>query len=152
MKPKYYFLLAIIALILIVIGCTTIDQTQTDVKTYPSISNFDFYSIHEIKQNNISEGSYNTEGYVVKIYTCPPCPKDALCKMCMEPNIVISEDNKMLDTYSLTEKELLIFTSHSNPKQFKLGKIYQFSINITPLKSTGKSLNDIRLLGYDIIR
>ena len=150
MELKYHLLFAIIALILIVTGCTTINQTQTDVKTYPSISNFYFYSIHDLKQNNFSEGSYNTEGYVVKIYTCPPCPKGALCKMCMEPNIVISEENKLLDIYSLTEKELLIFTSNS--KQFELGKKYRFSINITAHKSTGEPLNDIRLLGYDIIQ
>jgi len=152
MKPKYYFLLTTIALVLFFIGCTTINQSQTDTKTYPSVSNLEFYSIHELKQNNFSEGNYNTEGYVVKIYTCPPCPKGALCKMCMEPNIVISEDNKNLDVYSLTEKELLIFTSYSNPNQFELGKKYRFSINITQYKSTGEPLNDIKLVGYGIIQ
>jgi len=148
MKPKYFFLFGMIALILIVIGCTTINQTQVDVKAYTSISNFDFYSIHELKQKNVSEGSYNTEGYVVKIYTCPPCPKYALCKMCMGNNIVISEENKILETYSLAEKDLIIFTSLSNLKQFELGKKYNFSINITKYKSTREPLNDIKLIGY----
>jgi len=152
MKPRYYFLLTLIVLALSFTGCTTTNQTQTDVKTYPPTSNFDFYSIHELKQNNLSEGNYNTEGYVVKIYTCPPCPKGALCKMCMEPNIVISEENKILGSYALTEKELLIFTLNSNPRQFELGKKYRFSINITQYKSTGEPLNDIKLVGYDIIQ
>jgi len=119
-------------------------------RTYPNTSNFDFYPIHEINQNKFSSGTYNTEGFVVKIYTCPPCPKDAVCKMCMENNIVISENNKILETYSLTEKELIIFVE--NPKQFELSKKYTFSINITNDKTTSTDINDIKLLEYDEIK
>ncbi len=124
----------------------------TKKKTNHSISTSDFYSIHELKQKNISEGSYNTEGYVVKIYTCPQCPTNAMCKPCMRNNIVISEDNLTLEAYSLTENDLIIFTSNSNPKQFELGKRYTFSINITKYKSTSEPINDIELVGYDIIQ
>ncbi|MFH0791739.1 MAG: hypothetical protein V1905_00800 [bacterium] len=35
--------------------------------TYPQASNFAFYPIHEIKLNKFNSGTYNTEGYVVKI-------------------------------------------------------------------------------------
>ncbi len=107
--------------------------------TYPNTSNFEFYPIHEINQNKFSSGTYNIKGYVVKIYTCPPCPKDAHCKMCMGNNIVISENNKMLETYTLTENELIIFVE--NPEQFELGKKYIFSIKII-------HNNHIGLIGY----
>ena len=118
---------------IIVFGCTN--------SSYPSIT------IHELKETNPVSGNFNVEGYVVKIYTCPPCPKGAACKPCMGDNIEISENNKLLDTYSLSDTELIIFSN--NPKQFELGKKYKFSIKILDDKSTGESINDIELIGYD---
>lgn len=115
--------------------------------TYPQTSNYTFYSIHEIKQNKFSSGTYNTEGNVVKIYTCPPCPTGAQCKPCMRDNIVISENNQILETYSLSDKEIILFAD--NPKQFELGKKYQFSIKILDYKSTGEPVNDAEIIGYN---
>jgi len=115
--------------------------------TYPQTSNFAFYPIREIKQNKFTSGSYNTEGYVVKIYTCPPCPKGALCKPCMKDNIVISENNKLLETYALSDNEMILFAN--NPKQFELGKKYQFSIKLLDYKSTGEPMNDAEIIGYN---
>lgn len=115
--------------------------------TYPQASNYTFYPIHEIKQNKFSSGTYNTEGYVVKIYTCPPCPKGAQCKPCMRDNIVISENNQLLEAYSLSDKEMVLFAS--NPKQFELGKKYQFSIRMLDYKSTGEPINDAEIIGYN---
>src|SRR3989338_541332 len=115
--------------------------------TYPQISNFTFYPIHEIKLNKFNSGTYNTEGYVVKIYTCPPCTKGAQCKLCMRDNIVISENNKLLETYSLSDKEIILFAD--KPNQFDLGKKYKFSIKILDYKSTGESINDIEVVGYN---
>jgi len=160
MKQKYY--ISILALVIIVVAgiyfyaTSNINTDQTtntnNARTYPTSSNSDiiFYPISEIKQRNLTTGIFNTEGFVVKIYTCPPCPKDAVCKMCMENNIVISENNKILETYSLTEKELIIFVE--NPKQFELSKKYTFSINITNDKTTSTDINDIKLLEYDEIK
>lgn len=151
MKMKYYILIGIILVVVIsIIYFYTQQTTDTNsIRTYPTISDFDFYPIHEIKQGNFTSGTYNTEGFVVKIYTCPPCPKEALCKPCMRDNIVISKDNKILETYSLTENELIVFVE--NPKQFKLGKKYRFSIKILDYKSTGEPINDIELVGYDLV-
>lgn len=122
--------------------------TPSPYKTYPSILIFNFYSIHEIKQQRLGPGSYNTEGYVVKIFTCPPCPTGALCKPCMGESIVISEESKILTDYSsLSDKELIIFVK--NPGQFQLGKKYQFSIKIVKDKRmTFEPTNDVRLIGY----
>lgn len=114
--------------------------------TYPQISNYTFYPIHEIKQNKFSSGTYNTEGYVVKIYTCPPCPRGAQCKPCMRDNVVISENNQILETYTLSDKEMVLFAN--NPKQFELGKKYKFSIKILDHKSTGEPINDVEVVGY----
>lgn len=115
--------------------------------TYPQTANFAFYPIHGIKLNKFNSGIYNTEGYVVKIYTCPPCPKGSQCKLCMRDNIVISENNKLLETYSLSDKEIILFAD--NPKQFELGKKYNFSIKILDYKSTGEPIKDIEIVGYN---
>lgn len=114
--------------------------------TYPQTSNFAFYPIHEIKLNKFNSGTYNTEGYIVKIYICPSCPKGAQCKPCMRDNIVISENNKLLETYSLSDKEMVLFAD--NPNQFDLGKKYKFSIKILDYKTTGEPINDIEVIGY----
>ncbi len=154
MKTKYYTPIAIIV-VLVIVGIYFYLQQPTNLEnqiTYPTTSNLDFFQINEIKQNNFTSGNFNTEGYVVKIYTCPPCPNDpsaGMCKPCDRDNIVISENNKILETYSLTENELIIFVE--NPKQFELGKKYKFSIKILDYKSTGEPINYIELVGYDLI-
>ena len=150
MKSKYYLLTII--LVVIAAGVYLYIQQSINIenqRTYPATSNFDTYNIREIKQNNFTSGNFNTEGYVVKIYTCPPCPKDALCKPCMRENIVVSENNQPLEAYSLTDEEIIIFVQY--PNQFELGKKYRFSIKISDYKSTGEPINDIDLVGYDLI-
>ena len=153
MKQKYYFLLTFLLITIIGIYYSQQDTTDTNTiinttKTYPSTSNFDFYSISDIDQNNFS-GTYNTEGYVVHVYTCPPYPKDAFCKMCREPNILIYEETEVSDISSQKENQMIIFTTGTNPKQFELNKKYKFSINITESKSTNAPITDIKLIGYD---
>jgi len=123
--------------------------SQKDIKsvsTYPQTSNFTFYPIHEIKLNKFNSGTYNTEGYIAKIYACPVCPKGARCKTCMKDNIVISEDNKQLDSYLLSDKEMILFAD--TPKQFELGKKYIFSIKILDYNTTTESINNIEIIGY----
>lgn len=116
--------------------------------TFPQTSNFAFYPISEIKLNKFNSGTYDTEGYVVKIYTCPPCPKGAQCKPCMRDNIVISENNKLLETYSLSDKEMILFADKQ--KLFNLGKKYKFSIKILDYNSTGEPMNDIEVIGFNL--
>lgn len=151
MKPKYYIPIIVI-LAVVITGIYFYTQRTTDtssIRAYPTISDFNFYPIHELKQGNFTSGTYNTEGVVVKIYTCPPCPEGILCKPCMRDNIVISENNKILKTYSLTEHELIVFVE--NPKQFELGKKYKFTIRISDYNSTGEPINDVELVGYNLI-
>lgn len=158
MKPKYYILILTLAIVIVGIyfytsvGINTEQNNNTNnARTYPTNSDSDiiFYPVNNIKQNNLVSGTYNTEGFVAKIYTCPPCPKGAMCEMCMRDNIVISMDGKILESYSLSEKELIIFAE--NPGQFKLGKKYKFTIRILDYKSTGEPINDVELVGYDLV-
>lgn len=121
----------------------------TTLKSYPSSSTNPLYSISDFKQSGHNSGNFNIEGYVVNIYTCPPCPKGAQCSICMKKNILVSENNKILETHDLTENDLIIFTD--NPKQFELGKKYRFSIKILNYKTTLGPLNDLELIGYDLI-
>lgn len=148
MNKKY--LLSIVILILVVAGIYFYSQIRIDGtsnRTYPGSLNFNFYSVSQFKDKNPSSGTYNTEGYIVKKYECPPCPKGAMCKTCMEDNIVISEINKVLDTYSLHNTEMIIFVK--NPDQFEVGKKYRFSVQVRESKSTSEPINDIELVGYN---
>jgi len=106
-----------------------------------------FRSISRLKAEKPSSGSFNTAGYVVKIYTCPPCPEGAMCKPCMRDNIVISEDKKLLSSYALTGREVVVFFSGRN--NFRLGGRYRFSVKVLDHSTTAEPLNDIELLGYE---
>lgn len=153
-NKKFIWALSVILIIIAGgVSCFRYKQQTPQVNiqnntTYPQTSNFVFYPIHEIKLNKFDSGTYNTEGYVVKIYTCPPCPKGAQCKPCMKDNIVISENNKLLETYSLSDKEMILFVN--SPKQFELGEKYIFSMKILNYKSTGEPINDVEVIGYNL--
>jgi hypothetical protein len=115
-------------------------------RTYPVNANYPFVTIHDLKQRNPTSGFYDTEGYVAYIYSCPPCPSGAVCEACMKDNIVISEQDITMATYTLRDTELIIFVSQ--PEQFVLGRKYTYSIQISETRSTGDSINDVKLVGY----
>ena len=128
------------------LGCTkpeTLQSCPQDCQT----SGYKFQPISDFKKNNFTPGIYKTEGYIVKKYTCPICPQGAQCKPCMKNNIIISEENKTSETYSLTDKDLIIFTN--NPNQFTLNKKYTFTIKVLDYKSTGDSINDVELVSFE---
>lgn len=128
------------------IGCPKPETPQScpqDCQT----SGYKFQPISEFKKNGFTSGTYETEGYVVKRYTCPICPQGAQCKPCMKNNIVISEENQTLETYSLSDKNLIIFTN--NPNQFTLNRKYTFIIKVLDYKSTGDSINDVELVSFE---
>src|SRR5437763_1071692 len=85
-------------------GSTELQHHKTATKSKRAVM-----TIHALKQMAPDSGSYNTEGYVVLNYLCPPCPPGAECKPClMESNIVISESHQLLHGYNtpLTDKQL----------------------------------------------
>lgn len=116
--------------------------------TYPPSQKFELATIKELKEERPTSGSFDVEGYVAKIFTCPACPAGAECMPCMPENIVISEQPKSLEAYnSMTSSELLIFVQ--NPEQlFTLGEHYRFSIRVMDFRTTDEPLNDVELVGY----
>lgn len=104
------------------------------------------YSIHQINKQKPMGGVFVTQGYIAKIYTAPACPPGAQCKPSMADNIVISEDKKNLDSYNLSAREMILFTSKT--AELKKGKRYRFQIEITDQKTTNESLNDVVLLHF----
>jgi len=44
---------------------------------------------------------------------------------------------------------MIIFVE--NPEQFELGRKYRFSIKIMDYKTTGEPINDVELVGYELI-
>lgn len=150
MKPKQYILLIVIGVAIVAVYLYSQSSTKNETqKTYLPLANYDFSSIAELKQHAVVSGRYNTEGYVVKIFTCSPCPAGATCGLCMKNNIVISVHNSPLETYQLTDNELIIFTD--NPEQFVLGSKYRFSVTVLDYKTTSAEMNDVELIGYELL-
>lgn len=123
------------------------DQTRSLEKKAPSSEEtkrpLNFYTISELNQKNFGFGTYETEGYVVFIYHCY-CPKGALCKPCMQNNIIVSTRNQIKSSYSLSDQDLILFSD--DIKQFDLGKKYTFIIQILDVKSTFQTLNNLKLI------
>lgn len=143
-------LLAIIALIAVNIPSTTPSNAAEEMTGKNSGSSSAVFSIHEINERAPKSGNFTTQGFVAKIYTAPPCPPGAECKTSMADNIVISQDNKGLDTYDLTNKEMVVFTEKA--ASFKQGVKHRFEITITDKKTTNEKLNDVTLRGYNSIK
>lgn len=113
---------------------------------YAKIKAEKFVKISEIKSQNLAPGIYETEGFVAKIYTCPKCPPNAVCKPCMKDNIVVSEESRPRDTYDLSDKEIIIFTNQT--KSFERSNKYFLKIKITDKKTTSEQINDVELLAF----
>lgn len=105
-----------------------------------------FFPIHEIKRKALGPGEYRTEGFVAKVYVCPPCPPGAMCKPCMRDNIVISERKAALAGYNLSEREMMLFTRGSGV--FEVGRKYVFTFRITEGRSTSEPINDAEILAF----
>ncbi|PIS47816.1 MAG: hypothetical protein COT17_01520 [Elusimicrobia bacterium CG08_land_8_20_14_0_20_51_18] len=122
-------------------------ETKNGKETTNSLKKFKFYSISALKAKKPASGFFNTEGYVVKIYTCPPCPEGAMCKPCMRNNILISENANLQESYMLAKKDMILFTDKA--KDFRLGEKYRFSIKVMDYSTTGDSINDVELIGWE---
>lgn len=105
--------------------------------------------INQLKKQKPEKGVFITQGFIIKNYVCLPCPPKVYCKPCMGNKVVLSEENKRMDNYNLTEKELIIFTSEA--KKLIRGKKYRVKIRITDRKSTGDPINNIYLISYKLI-
>lgn len=117
-------------------------------KTYPGVDpDFSSNTIHEIKENLLTSGEFNVDGFVVAVLVCPPCPKGKLCQPCPPEAIVVSEIMKETQLDSLKNSDLRLFVDHAG--QFEVGRRYRFSIRIADKNSGGDVLNDVDVVGFD---
>jgi len=103
--------------------------------------------LSDLNKQGMEYGTYQVEGYIAKIYTCPPCAEFESCKPCMQDNIVLSEKKKFLENYDLSDEEIIIFVD--DIEQFQLGKKYKILIQILDLNTTGQKLNNIKRIYHE---
>jgi len=116
---------------------------------YPASSDAPTATIHELNDKRVPLSTYTVEGYTVKLYDCPPCPRGAMCKPCMGNNIVLSENKLPIETYdNLSSTDLIVFVDRA--KQFDVGAKYRMTVKVSEHSTTGigSSLNDVELVGF----
>ena len=110
------------------------------------------YSITELQKHRSEKAEYETEGFIVDRYQCPPCPKDALCKMCAPNHIQISEVN--LDVASRIDapwKFLTVYYDFSSfsSKDFVLDGEYRFHLKAENRSKTNTPRNQFSLISLE---
>lgn len=104
-----------------------------------------YLSIRELNHKNLTFGVYETDGYVVKIYSCPPCPEQSYCKPCQVEHVVISGNPSELSNYNdMTDNEVVVFT-HDN-SHFNLGQKYRFIFKVLNSKTVNQLSNNLQLI------
>jgi hypothetical protein len=149
MKRIIYAVLALFAFSSLCFG-------QSATIQYKYNNDLPFYRISEINQADLSPGLYNTEGYVIFISTCPPCPDGAVCETCLIDHLLISETDQPsnLTGSKIRKTDLVLFAD--NVTQFKAGEKYRFTIRIPRAYGFDatfmKSYNDrFQVVGYKLI-
>ena len=154
MKTKLATLLLLLVLSLLSVASIAIlfprlnPGDEPPSPTFPPSQDFESITIQDLKERKPTTGFFNVEGYVAKIFSCPPCPAGATCMPCMEENIVISEQVKTVEAYTtISSSEMILFVQ--NPEQlFTLGEKCQFSIRVRDERTTDEPVNDIELIGF----
>lgn len=105
------------------------------------------YQIGELNKISHKDEVYYIEGYVAKVYECPPCEKGSVCKPCMPANMVVSSSKKEMSSYSdVTNEDIIIYTNDIR-KVFSVGEKYKFLIKM--YDHSGTSHNAAKLLEYN---
>jgi hypothetical protein len=95
-------------------------------------------NIYEYRALSTPAGQYLVKGYVVKTYTCPPCPAQDQCKPCMRNHILLSDNTELLTSYPLRDNYILLYTDDAS--SFTLKGRYEFTIEAIPGRHEGKVL------------
>ena len=103
-----------------------------------------FYTIEELNQRGFTFGTYETEGYVADIYTCPPCAPGYECKPCWQDYIVVVQGKDVPLDSQPNDKKIVIFTDEA--RTFEIGKKYSFLAQILDVKTTNQKLNNMKLI------
>ena len=107
------------------------------------------YTIKELNSNTSSiPRKFFAEGYVVYVYSCPPCDGGVFCSPCRKPFIILSE-NKNYD-YSmgnnLGREEILVENESPNYSNLELTRKYQFEVSAQNNSNTNIIKNEFTLV------
>ena len=111
---------------------------------------YNFFTIHELNKKKLTYGTYEIIGFVIKKYTCSPCPLGASCMPCMKPHIIVSDEFRIINDYDkMSDEDMVIFVDDT--ASFSLGKKYKMLIHILDLKTMDQPVNDPKLIYYEKI-
>jgi hypothetical protein len=95
-----------------------------------------------------ADSLHKVSGYISFQYRCPPCPDGALCKACMEDNIVLSETQQRLTNYSgLGDSSIIIYTKGS--VEVKFDKVVVATIRVRKGAKASRGLDNLELISLD---
>jgi len=123
---------------LFIIFLTVLSFTRPAISSAASVKESleeNYYPLSKLKTITPQQGMvYTTEGYVVMMDECPPCPVEAVCAPCPPDYIVISP-NKKLISYpdQIGPNDLQV--NLNGPVDLKLGKKYRFKLQLAVLMS-----------------
>jgi hypothetical protein len=96
---------------------------------------------------NPTHGIFVVAGFVAKRFVCPSCPPGATCKPCMGDNIVLSDDNRAIESYEqMGSREVIIFANSSEVQKFRIGSYYRIRLEVLPSRTTSMAINNLRLV------
>ncbi len=100
---------------------------------------------------NPGAGTFVVEGFVAKVYTCPPCPPGAMCKPCMGDNVVLSDAPAPIADYAgLGARDLIVFVpSRADLDRLAVGRRVRLTVRARGTKTTSRPMNDLELLAID---
>lgn len=99
----------------------------------------------DLQEGDHDEAPFRIEGFVIQVYNCPPCPRGAMCKPCIDDHIVVTDNLDEKDPALI--KRLRIFTA--KPDQFELKKKYVFTVKVRGKVQKGRSIDQVDLLRFD---
>jgi len=127
--------------------CNAVVNLYETLKEQPE---FRFYSISGINVMAKTAGTIQTEGYVVFISVCPPCPENAVCVPCQAPYVIISEHNKEIQyPDQMLATELSVNTNFK--EGLKLGKKYRFTLTVRFFEVSGVKNHLVELVNFEPI-
>lgn len=144
MKIKYKKYLGIGLLAVLAITLSIINYNQTGSIPFVPLStvigvdpnSLDFLSQEGLTRVDLqSPYKYSTEGYVVHMVDCPPCPVNRVCAPCPQTTITICDKNINYEGIQ-THVAGNCSTYNTLPDMhFKKGEKYRFAIDLPSYKS-----------------
>lgn len=133
--------------------CFAQDALSSETSNHGYVERLPLYTISEINQSRLPQGKYNTEGYVIAISICPPCPERAHCETCLIDHLLVSESaaHSTLTNSEIGTTEIVLFST--DLATYRIGKRYGFSVQILGVcrydaRYMTSYSNGIQVIGY----